>query len=203
MTAANPLRPLPPDRFDAAAARHLASRAGFGATPAEIRALVDMGLAKAVAFFVEPTAAVAGEEPRWDATLMRPSAEEMRLEREARMRGDEATIARIQRERDRRERLDREQIEAMRAAWITRCIETPRPLEEKMTLFWHGHFATGYRTIENSYHMFQQNQTLPRARAGNFDGPAFVRSSATRRCIRIWTTTSRTASSPTRTSRAN
>lgn len=169
MTAANPLRPLPPDRFDAAAARHLASRAGFGATPAEIRALVDMGLAKAVAFFVEPTAAVAGEEPRWDATLMRPSAEEMRLEREARMRGDEATIARIQRERDRRERLDREQIEAMRADWITRCIETGRPLEEKMTLFWHGHFATGYRTVSDSWLLHRQNQLFRAHALGRFD----------------------------------
>jgi uncharacterized protein (DUF1800 family) len=39
-------------------------------------------------------------------------------------------------------------------------IETPRPLEEKMTLFWHNHFATSYRTIENSYHMYMQKQFL-------------------------------------------
>jgi uncharacterized protein (DUF1800 family) len=47
-------------------------------------------------------------------------------------------------------------------------IETPRPLEEKLTLFWHGHFATNYRTIENSYHMFMQNQVFRANAAGNY-----------------------------------
>jgi uncharacterized protein (DUF1800 family) len=47
-------------------------------------------------------------------------------------------------------------------------IETSRPMQEKLTLFWHGHFATSYRTIEDSYHMFQQNQFFRENAAGNF-----------------------------------
>jgi len=52
--------------------------------------------------------------------------------------------------------------------WLRRLIETPRPLEEKMTLFWHGHFATGYRAIEDSYHMFLQNQLFRSKAVGSF-----------------------------------
>jgi uncharacterized protein (DUF1800 family) len=37
-----------------------------------------------------------------------------------------------------------------------------------MTLFWHGHFATNYRTIEDSYHMFAQNQMFRKHATGNF-----------------------------------
>ncbi|VAX41382.1 hypothetical protein MNBD_PLANCTO03-2035, partial [hydrothermal vent metagenome] len=38
----------------------------------------------------------------------------------------------------------------------------------KMTLFWHGHFATSYRTIEDSYHMFVQNQLYRSHALGNY-----------------------------------
>jgi uncharacterized protein (DUF1800 family) len=56
----------------------------------------------------------------------------------------------------------------MQKWWMRRLIETPRPLEEKMTLFWHGHFATSFRTIENSYHMFKQNMLFRQHAIGNF-----------------------------------
>ena len=51
--------------------------------------------------------------------------------------------------------------------WLARMIETPRPLQEKMTLFWHGHFATSYRGIQDSYHMFQQNRLFRSHAVGN------------------------------------
>jgi uncharacterized protein (DUF1800 family) len=34
-----------------------------------------------------------------------------------------------------------------RQRWLFRMIHTNRPLQEKMTLFWHNHFATGYLKI--------------------------------------------------------
>jgi len=80
---------------------------------------------------------------------------------------DEAALEQIQRERQRREGLDREQMRAAQTWWLTRMIETSRPLEEKMTLFWHGHCATGYRTIEDSYHMIAQNELFRRHALGN------------------------------------
>jgi uncharacterized protein (DUF1800 family) len=34
-----------------------------------------------------------------------------------------------------------------RQRWLFRLVHTNRPLQEKMTLFWHNHFATGYNKI--------------------------------------------------------
>src|SRR5579872_4924644 len=34
-----------------------------------------------------------------------------------------------------------------RQRWLFRMVHTNRPLQEKMTLFWHNHFATGYTKI--------------------------------------------------------
>jgi uncharacterized protein (DUF1800 family) len=34
-----------------------------------------------------------------------------------------------------------------RQRWLFRVVHTDRPLQEKMTLFWHNHFATGYNKI--------------------------------------------------------
>ena len=33
------------------------------------------------------------------------------------------------------------------AWWLARMITTPRPLQEKLTLFWHGHFATAISKV--------------------------------------------------------
>jgi len=34
-----------------------------------------------------------------------------------------------------------------RQRWLFRLVHSERPLQEKMTLFWHNHFATGYTKI--------------------------------------------------------
>ena len=36
-----------------------------------------------------------------------------------------------------------------RQRWLFRMLHTNRPLQEKMTLFWHNHFATGYSKVAN------------------------------------------------------
>jgi uncharacterized protein (DUF1800 family) len=53
--------------------------------------------------------------------------------------------------------------------WLNRMVQTPRPLEEKMTLFWHNHFATAYFKVQNGYSMYQQNKFLRANALGNFD----------------------------------
>ena len=52
--------------------------------------------------------------------------------------------------------------------WIYRMLHTQRPLEEKMTLFWHNHFATANYKVENPAWMWQQNQTFRAHALGNF-----------------------------------
>ena len=39
-------------------------------------------------------------------------------------------------------------------------LTTPRPLEEKLTLFWHGHFATGENKVRDYRMMLRQNEML-------------------------------------------
>jgi len=53
--------------------------------------------------------------------------------------------------------------------WLDRMIKTPRPLEEKMTLFWHNHFATAISKVRSPYLMFKQNELLRSKAMGNFE----------------------------------
>jgi hypothetical protein len=165
----NPLQPLAKKDFDYAAAQHLLNRAGFGGTPAQVRALVELGLDDAVDYIVDFKGAEVLPPSAEFAGIMRPETpEERETLRQARAAGDEETILRLQRERQAREKSDRDQLAAMQRWWLAKMISTGRPLEEKLTLFWHGHFATGYRTIENSFHMLRQNAFLRANAAGNF-----------------------------------
>lgn len=52
--------------------------------------------------------------------------------------------------------------------WINRLIKTKRPLQEKMTLFWHDHFATSFDKIGNPKYMYWQNDLLRTNATGNF-----------------------------------
>src|SRR3984893_1418817 len=53
--------------------------------------------------------------------------------------------------------------------WGTQeMIDTKAPLLEKMTLYWHGHFATSAEKVRPAYKMWLQNQTLRAHALGNF-----------------------------------
>src|SRR5918997_33012 len=49
--------------------------------------------------------------------------------------------------------------------WLDRMVSSPRPLQEKLTLFWHDHFAT---TEQDTPLMLAQNRTLRRHALGRF-----------------------------------
>jgi uncharacterized protein (DUF1800 family) len=50
-----------------------------------------------------------------------------------------------------------------------RLIGTMRPLEEKMTLFWHNHFATSSAKVENAFVMHNHIETLRKYGLGKFN----------------------------------
>lgn len=52
--------------------------------------------------------------------------------------------------------------------WILRIASTRRPLQEKMTLFWHDHFATSAQKVTGSMMMYYQNETLRENATGRF-----------------------------------
>jgi uncharacterized protein (DUF1800 family) len=52
--------------------------------------------------------------------------------------------------------------------WLYRMRFSPRPLEEKLTLFWHGHFASTNSKVEKPPYMLVQNALFRRMALGGF-----------------------------------
>ena len=52
--------------------------------------------------------------------------------------------------------------------WLYRMLFTARPLEEKMTLFWHDHFACNNAKVANTPYMVVQNNLFRANALGNF-----------------------------------
>jgi uncharacterized protein (DUF1800 family) len=72
-------------------------------------------------------------------------------------------------------------IDGLRAWWLRRMIQSPQPLLEKMTLFWHGHFAVSEAKVGNAALMRRHVQLLRTHALGRFDVllPAVARDPAT------------------------
>jgi uncharacterized protein (DUF1800 family) len=56
----------------------------------------------------------------------------------------------------------------IRGAWLYRMIHTPHPLRERMTLFWHDHFATSDEKVHNPSLMQGQNALFREHALGDF-----------------------------------
>jgi uncharacterized protein (DUF1800 family) len=56
----------------------------------------------------------------------------------------------------------------LRAWWLREMLVTPSPLTERMTLFWHNHFATSQQKVRADRLMYRQNVLLRREALGNF-----------------------------------
>src|SRR4051794_26413138 len=52
--------------------------------------------------------------------------------------------------------------------WLQRMVAAEKPLWEKLTWFWHGHFATSLRKVAIAAEMLQQNKTLRAKGLGDF-----------------------------------
>ena len=52
--------------------------------------------------------------------------------------------------------------------WIHRMLYSPDTLREKLTLFWHGHFATGAEKVLDAQLMYEQNELLRKLALGDF-----------------------------------
>ena len=166
-------------------AAHLLERAGFGGTPEEIQALSDMPVSEAVNRIVDYEAIDASalldfeESGLWDPGMdpFPPSrAEAVRI---ARSEGQALGVEVLSPGSSRRLQpvvdkffygLRANVLETRRVAlwWADRMVATPRPLEEKMTLFWHGHFATSETKVRDYRKLLLQNKTLREHATGNF-----------------------------------
>ena len=59
-------------------------------------------------------------------------------------------------------------IDSAQAYWLYRIINTRRPLEEKIALFWHGLFATAYGKLNHAKAVVNQTDTFRRCGLGDF-----------------------------------
>jgi len=170
------LSPIAPGDWSYHRAAHLVERAGFGATPEEITRLAAMTPRQVVDELVDFEAIASGLKPFdesgiWDPGMdpFPPSrAEAVRLAHE---RGEGLGVKVLQEGAQRRLQpvvdkffysLIANNIETQRLGlwWANRMLTTERPLEEKLTLFWHGHFATGQNKVRDYRMMLRQNEML-------------------------------------------
>ncbi len=166
-------------------AEHLLGRAGFSGTPEEIQQLADMSPEEAVRSLVEydgiPNDHLQSfvhsgffDESLADFPPSRPAATELAMER------GESMGIRVKPEGVNRHMqpvsdrffywLRATQLETRRVGywWAERMLDTNRPLQEKMALFWHGHFATAQNKVRDYRKMLGQIDLFERHAAGNF-----------------------------------
>ena len=62
----------------------------------------------------------------------------------------------------------RQQIKDLPLWWLDRMALSDHALTERMTWFWHGHWATAIGKLNHAYPMYIQNQTLRKHALGNF-----------------------------------
>jgi uncharacterized protein (DUF1800 family) len=156
------LQPLPKSQWNETAAAHLLNRAAFGGTPAEIQQLAAFSHEGAVDKLVEYT--------RLADTAIPPAWAKPDPERAWKIK-DLKNLSAEEREKRLREyrRESRAQVLEMRCQWIERMATGPRPLQEKMTLFWHGHFATNIQKVKDPYLMWLQIETFRQHATGPWE----------------------------------
>ena len=154
------LTPLNPRQWDLQKAAHLLNRAGFGGTPDEIKAFCELGLNRAVELVLDsPDDSAQFPRPSW---AQPQNLLEMRQEMMLMAPDDRKAMQQGVQKQYRQEGLD------LINWWLGRMRYSDNPYREKMTLFWHGHFATSVQKVHDTFLMWQQNETLRQHAFGNF-----------------------------------
>jgi hypothetical protein len=133
-------------------AAHLLRRAGFGGTPEQIDRIHAMGKLAAVEYLLNgPPITGPTTQPVFPKADL-PAFEMEKLP-------DDKQAAQMAR---------RQEMQRLRAWWVERMCRTDRPLDEKMTLFWHGLFCSGAMEVREPEFMAQQNELFRKEALGNY-----------------------------------
>jgi uncharacterized protein (DUF1800 family) len=135
-------------------ARHLLNRVGFAATEKDIRDYAPLTREEAAARLLKGARQVAQTlPPAWvnDAPIPPYKLQAMNQE-----------------DRQAEQRKNAEHAFELREWWFKEMLTTQSPLTEKMTLFWHNHFATSQQKVRYTPLMYRQNVMLRRNALGNF-----------------------------------
>ncbi len=134
---------------DDAAVRRLADRFGFGLAPDRLAAAQADGFGETLTAYLRPSGADAGVAATPVPKL--PYLTKPRTKK-GEQRDQAATKAW-------RKQLG-EQQDTLLVWWLDRMVRADHPLAERMTWFWHGHFATSVQKVKIPALMLQQNQTM-------------------------------------------
>jgi uncharacterized protein (DUF1800 family) len=147
-------------------AAHLLRRAGFGGSPADVERFAAISARDAVDSLVRfadtsalPARPALVDPPVPPRGLYRGFAQGMAADQ---MTVDARKAFQMANNQTRRQNLI-----AMQQWWIGRMIATPAPLQEKMTLFWHGHFTSSPEKQTTAQELLMQNQLFREYALGN------------------------------------
>jgi len=179
------LTPLKPGEWDWNKAAHLLNRAGFGGTPEQIDALYHAGFDRSVNRLLNaPDDTAEFPKPVW---ATQDSSQQMAILHA----GLDLAAAGTPADQEARKMIFRKYQGDVRKNmidlvgwWLNRMATTPDPLREKLTLFWHGHFATGVTKVRDSYKMWLQNETLRQHALGDFG--SMVRAMSRDPAMLVW-----------------
>lgn len=178
------LRPITDAQWNPAAAAHLLQRAGFGGRPDEIAALTALGPQAAVRRLVRwqsvPDNFVPFDESDLHDAGLEPFPASRPATTDAAKRDGQAIGVAAKPEGNNRRlqpvtnkffywlRASRLETHRLSYWWAQRMLVTPRPLQEKLALFWHGHFATSEEKVRDYRKMLKQNMLFREKGNGSF-----------------------------------
>jgi uncharacterized protein (DUF1800 family) len=125
---------------------HLLRRAGFGASPADLASFEGMSMSGVLDYLLD----YEDQPDDVDSKIGNPSYVSIAL----RAGGFQPNTV----------------IEDARQRWLFRMVHTQRPLQEKMALFWHNHFATAYSKIAGTFGIVQGTKLMANV-SGQLPGP--------------------------------
>jgi len=180
----NDLTPITAKDWNRDLAAHLLERAGFGGTPAEIDALAKMTPQQAIARLVRYQGTDISRLPAFDESgIHDPGLEPFPPSRPAvtdlAKKNGEALGIKVKPTGNRRLQpvvdeffywLRASVLETNRVAywWANRMLSSPRPLQEKMALFWHGHYAVNEPKVRDYRKLLAELQLFQNHGTGNF-----------------------------------
>ena len=163
-----PFLPGDDQPFDAGRAAHLLNRAGFGGTPSDIARVMKLGPQRAVDDLLDFPDASADEQSQTDVPDLSSIDGYPKSFRELKKMYEGKSPEEIKELRQKVMMANREAIEAVMGWWMKRMASGPHPLQEKLTLFWHGHFTSSAKDEKASSLIWNQNELLRRQCAGNY-----------------------------------
>src|SRR6185437_6124698 len=178
------LTPITPADWNADFAAHLLERAGFGGTPEEIQVFAKLTPAQAVARLVRFEGAPAVNLPAFDESGihdagLEPFPPSRPATTDLAQKNGEALGIKVKPGGNRKMQpivdeffywLRASVLETQRVNywWANRMIASPRPLQEKMELYWHGHFCSNEAKVRDYRKNLLQLQLFQNKGLGNF-----------------------------------